>query len=780
MKFEDASMLPPALKLPNSISIEDGYVEPPRNGAVAVPKIMKLDCYAPDMIVTNGVWLGDDPFTYSLPLFLTQLLVVSFTTRLLAAILRPFRQPRVVAEILAGIILGPTVFGRLIKGYMNRFFPPRSMNLLESVANMGLLYFVFIIGLEMDISIFRRTGRKVLLLASAGLFLPFLACIFSVYALRHNFLENTHNQAFYIYLGIALSITSFPVLARLLVELKLIATETGRVTLSSAITNDVLGWVLLAIAIAFTSDNDSDLTRPFSHLVLFFASVFVVFCIFIVGPAIGLFLRRIPDGESMSDMDSGTILVGVLAAGLAADAIGIHSVFGAFTYGLVVPTGPHSTALIERVEEFVSDLLLPLFFATSGFRIDLFTIGHLGHAFAVTVVFILSGAVKIGITIFIAVYFGFPRPESISIGFLMNSRGIVELIILSVARDKDILEPETFAVLLVLSLIMTLTVKPVVTAVHKRSKKHVGYKRRTLQRMRPDADLRVLACVHSNRNVPSLISLIDFSNPTKRSPIFVYVLHLVELTGRTSAMLISHNTASTEEQPHRQGSGKVGGSQLPRTQDPSEHIVYAFETYEQHAGGVSVQHHTSISPYSTMHEDVCSLAEEFRAALIVLPFHKLQTVDGGMETTNPAIRTLNKNVLRCPPCSIGILVDRGLSRAGVNRLQAVRRVAVLYFGGADDREALAFGWRMAENPSVELIVVRFVNESEAAAGQKESKLPEDEYLSKYRIKFLGQETVVYVEKAVKDSEDTVAAIRDVEEEQHDLFVVGRGEADGSP
>lgn len=252
--------------------------------------------------------------------------------------------------------------------------------------------------------------------------------------------------------------------------------------------------------------------------------------------------------------------------------------------------------------------------------------------------------------------------------------------------------------MVLVSVAMTAMVIPVVTSVHRPSRRLVGYKRRNLELSKPDGELRLLACVHGPRNVPSIISLIDLANPTKRSPIFVYALHLIELTSRASSMLVVHNsTTSNNSTHHRQN----------RSMSSAPHIFSALDNYEQHAGGVSIQPLTTISPYSTMHEDVCLLAEDKHAAVIVLPFHKQQTVDGGLQPINPAIRQLNEKILSLAPCSVAVLVDRGIS-ASVSRLATGQNMALLFFGGPDDREALAFATRMIENPSVSLTIVRFL------------------------------------------------------------------------
>lgn len=351
----------------------------------------------------------------------------------------------------------------------------------------------------------------------------------------------------------------------------------------------------------------------------------------------------------------------------------------------------------------------------------------------------------------------------------------------------QVLNDESFAVMVIVAVVMTGIITPIVTTIYRPARRFIPYKRRAIQMSKPDAELRVLVCIHTPRNVPTIINLLEATHPTKRSPICIYVLHLVELTGRASAMLIVHNTR------------KSGRPALNRTQAQSDHIINAFENYEQHAGCVSVQPLTAISPYSTMHEDICNLAEDKRVAFIIIPFHKQQTVDGGMEAMNPAFRMVNQNVLANSPCSVGILVDRGLN--GSTRLaanQISHHIAVIFFGGPDDREALSYAWRMSAHPGISLTVMHFIPGEDAAEPAAQSpadlndpriltvetddmleKQLDEELIKEFRMKNVGDESISYIEKVVNNGEETVAAIRSMDS-IHDLFIVGRGQGMISP
>lgn len=345
----------------------------------------------------------------------------------------------------------------------------------------------------------------------------------------------------------------------------------------------------------------------------------------------------------------------------------------------------------------------------------------------------------------------------------------------------QVLDEQAFATMVVITILMTGMIVPGISIIYRPSKGFISYKRRTIQMSKKDAEFRVLVCIHTPRNVPTMINLLEASNPTKKSPICIYVLHLVELTGRTSALLIVHN------------SRKPDHPALNRTEAQSDHIINAFENFEQHASHVSVQPLTAISPYSTMHEDICNLAEDKRVAFLIIPFHKQQTVDGGMEATNMAFRTVNQNVLANSPCSVGVLVDRGLNSS--NRLaadQMSHHVAVLFFGGADDREALSYGWRMSEHLGITLTVMRFVPGEEllhhdgdhdrvltVETDKDTDKQHDERFLHWFMMSHVNDESIGYIEKVVNNGEETVEAIRSMGD-VHGLFIVGRGQGVVSP
>ncbi|KAL6993008.1 hypothetical protein U1Q18_011123 [Sarracenia purpurea var. burkii] len=396
---------------------------------------------------------------------------------------------------------------------------------------------------------------------------------------------------------------------------------------------------------------------------------------------------------------------------------------------------------------------------------------------------VLSTAGKVAGTVLVALSFKMPVREGAALGLLMNSKGLVEMLGLNFGKDQKFIDDTAYAMMVTTAILMNSIVGPTVMRIYKPARKFVTYKRRTIQTTKSDSELRILSCVHIARNAPTIISLLESSHPTKKSPISVFSFHLIELTGHASAGLIVHNPQNPDQPP------------IGRMQAQSDHILNAFQTFEQNNSFVSVQSLTTISPYSTMHEEICNLAENKRVAFIILPFHKQPTVDGGMEAENPKIRTLNQNVLANAPCSVGILVDRGL--VGTKSMAAGKvshNIAVLFFGGPDDREALSYAIRMSESPGNTLNVIRFVpgsdsidqttNPSDDAndprgiltlqiVKEKEKKI-DDECIKEFRMMKASDESVSYIEKVVNNGVETVAAIRALEN-IHDLVIVGRGE-----
>ncbi|VVB09524.1 unnamed protein product [Arabis nemorensis] len=730
-------------------------------------------CPAPMKATSNGVFQGDNPIDFALPLAILQIIIVVVLTRVLAYLLRPLRQPRVIAEVIGGIMLGPSLLGRS-KVFLNAVFPKKSLTVLETLANLGLLFFLFLAGLEIDTKALRHTGKKALGIAMAGISLPFALGIGTSFVLRATISKGGDSTAFLIFMGVALSITAFPVLARILAELKLLTTEIGRLAMSAAAVNDVAAWILLALAIALSGTG----TSPLVSLWVFLSGcAFVIGAAFIIPPIFKWIARRCHEGEPIEETYICITLSVVLVCGFITDAIGIHSMFGAFVVGVLIPKeGPFAGALIEKVEDLVSGLFLPLYFVASGLKTNVATIQG-AQSWGLLVLVITTACFgKIVGTLGVSLAFKIPMREALALGFLMNTKGLVELIVLNIGKDRKVLNDQTFAIMVLMALFTTFITTPIVMAVYKparRAKKEGEYKHRTVERDNSNTQLRILTCFHGAGSIPSMINLLEASRGIEKGEgLCVYALHLRELSERSSAILMVHKVRKNG-MPFWNRRGINAGSD-------ADQIVVAFQAFQQ-LSRVNVRPMTAISSMSDIHEDICTTAARKKAAIVILPFHKHQQLDGSLETTRGDYRWVNRKVLVEAPCSVGIFVDRGLGGSSQVSAQDVSySVVVLFFGDRDDREALAYGLRMAEHPGISLTVFRFVVSPERIGeiarvevdNNNQNVKLDEEIMSEIRKKSSVDESIKLVEKRVENAAvDVRSAIEEMR--RSNLFLVGR-------
>ncbi|CAI8610894.1 unnamed protein product [Vicia faba] len=743
-----------------------------------------VTCPAPMKAVSNGAFQHENPLDFAVPLIILQICVVVTFTRFIAFLCKPLKQPRVIAEIIGGILLGPSAIGRSQK-FLDTVFPKRSLTVLDTLANIGLLFFLFLVGLELDMRSIKKTGHKALGIALCGITVPFVLGIGTSFVLRATISKGAEAVPFLVFMGVALSITAFPVLARILAELKLLTTDVGRIAMSAAAVNDVAAWILLALAIALSGDDTSPLI---SLWVMLTGAAFILFAVFAIRPLLAYMAKRSPEGEPVKELYICITLTLVLACSFVTDTIGIHALFGAFVVGIIMPKdGPFAGVLIEKIEDLVSGIFLPLYFASSGLKTNVATIkGGVSWALLALVIFNACFGKIIG-TVVVSLLFKVPFRESLALGFLMNTKGLVELIVLNIGKDRKVLNDQAFAICVLMALFTTFITTPIVMAVYKPARRGAPYKHKTIQRKDRDSELRVLACFHSTRNIPTLINLVESSRGTrKRGRLCIYAMHLMELSERSSAISMVH---------------KARNDGMPfwnRKENDKDQMVIAFQTYEK-LSSVNVRPMTAISALANIHEDICTSAHQKRAAIIILPFHKHQRVDGTMESLGHSFHVINQLVLSHAPCSVGILVDRGLG--GTSQVQASDvsfNVVVVFFGGPDDNEALAYGMRIAEHPGIVLTVVKFVSrpgttlsfgaklvgvasdksktvvidDSEGSSNHGGNKNQDEQYWGEFfNARSSNEESIKYEEKLVESKSDIETALKELS--RSNLILVGR-------
>ncbi|XP_062119602.1 cation/H(+) antiporter 15-like [Humulus lupulus] len=747
---------------------------------------------------SNGIWLADSGTNVTFKTFLIQLALIICVNRLLISFFRLLRLPHIAAEILGGVLMGASGIARTPIGF-GLLYPQRGTMILETVAHLGLVFYMFMVGLEIDIKPILKTPKKALIVAASGFLLPFpVGC-----ALHYMFIGNAEDfgpvAAKYgpIFWGIALSTTNFPDLAQILEDTKLLHSEIARTALSAAAVTDVFTWVILIVI--------GSIVKGVHVYTLIFGSFFVVFSLAALRPTLNWLLRRRRrHGEYYYYYDDDCqicfVVTGALLYGYITDSLGLHSIIGAFLFGLIMPKqGELRRVLMERVEDFVSGMMMPLFFLIVGLRTnrqDVFE-GQFGMSTIVGVI-VLAFGVKIVSTFMAAVLFNKMSPrDGLALGFLMNTKGMLSLIVVTSARNVKVLNNQTYTMIIIALWWMTMAVCPILTLTYKKSlKQSTKRMQRSLTSLQPSSELRVLTCFHSSYEVTGIINLLDASNPTRDSPISVFVIQLIENIGRTTAINIVHGACKTinmsggdYDKDHKHFDSSPSSSS-------SQHAAFAaFNGFKNGKEGIFIQPLTAVSARATMHEHICDFAEENHTNMVILPFH-LKTItnvgkisssssrSGGgtnLSKTNLDFRNINKKVMAKSSCSVAILVDRGRRPPMAASVQAGHNFMVLFVGGPDDREALAYVERMSGSRNVALTVMRFV----AAAAdndednfifdykEEKDKLLDEQYFEEFRHKMYENPLVNFTQAVVSNVEDVVRAIGTIEKE-YDLIIVGKG------
>lgn len=324
----------------------------------------------------------------------------------------------------------------------------------------------------------------------------------------------------------------------------------------------------------------------------------------------------------------------------------------------------------------------------------------------------------------------------------------------------QLIDEESYGNVLVAILWLTGATTPIVKFLYDPSKRYLTLnKRRTIEHATTDIELRLMACIHNHENTPPIINLFEMSNPTIRNPICFYVLHLIQLKGRSAPLFIDHK-------PNNNNNNN------PSHSTHSQTIINAFRSYEQqNSGNVVVNLYTSLSPYETMHDEICMQVAEKRACMLIIPFHKQWKPNGITESAHP-IRALNRHLLRTAPCSVGVLIERGtLSRNNPLTSVIFYSVGIVFIEGPDDREALAYAMRMANHPHVRITLIRLM-EPRKKNKNFINRDPDGDMVHKFKVDCVQIKRHDYREEIVKDSVEMINVVRSLEG-CFDLVLVGR-------
>ena len=403
-------------------------------------------------------------FRTSISILLMQIIVILVLAGLFRTLFRAIHQPPVMGEMIAGIVLGPSVLGLISPAAMTFLFPASSLDTLRLLSQIGVVLFMFTVGMELNVQHVREKGSAAVMISHASIIVPFLlGATLSLFLYRDLAPAGTSFNAFALFIGVAMSITAFPVLARILEDRNMTHTPLGSMALTCAAVDDVTAWCILAFVIALVKSTGLAGSAITIGLTLAFAAAMIL----LVRPQLARLVKD-PDSQQHRRRLIPIMLAFVLACALITETIGIHALFGAFIAGVVMPPATEFRIFLkDKLEAFGSYALLPLFFAFTGLRMQVGLLNDWQGWLMCLVIILVAIAGKLGGSMFMSRWTGMSWTQSFSVGVLMNTRGLVELVVLNIGYDLGILSGRIFAMMVLMALVTTFMTGPLLALVKR-------------------------------------------------------------------------------------------------------------------------------------------------------------------------------------------------------------------------------------------------------------------------------------------------------------------------
>lgn len=619
--------------------------------------------------------------------------VVLMLSRSLGLLMRLMHQPQVVGEMIAGIMLGPSLLGLIHHGaWMNALFPQATLGNLNVLSQLGVMLFMFLVGLELDPKLLRGQGSAALITGTVGILIPFASGVGLALVListQHSITGTVASPlVLCLFMGAAMSITAFPVLARILTERNLHKTRTGVLALTCAAMDDVMGWCLLAFVLAVAQmkgyggeAHDGSALRT-ALLTVGFALSYALVMVLVVRRL----LKRLQEAYEVRGYLSQGVMAGVflllIGSAIATDLIGIHQIFGAFMFGAVMPKAEQFTKhLTDKVEDFTVLFLLPLFFAYTGLRTELGLLGSVHLWLICGAITLTAVAGKLGGVTIAARFYGMNWRQSGLLGVLMNTRGLMELIILNIGLTFGVLSKPLFAMMVVMALATTFMTTPLMRLL---------YSPRRQKRELDDA-ARAEAAKVPGIHVVVPVSLVA----TAGSLVRIGKLLMGSQPGRIYALHLERPAEFDRRGKHRLTDAEAVLDIARNTANQLNLKVNSMSFVSRNIG-----------------RDIIEAVSRYQASWVVLGWRKpvfVKNVLGGVVG----------QVLQSAPSNVAIFCDKGL--------RDVRRVLVPYLGQAHDRNAISAAERISQTSGIEVTILHVikppVGEPTASADGKEEPRP---------------------------------------------------------
>ncbi|MEO0038837.1 MAG: hypothetical protein RIQ59_2048 [Bacteroidota bacterium] len=458
---------------------------------------------------------------HPLAILLLQIITIIIVARFFGWIFRKIGQPSVIGEIIAGIFLGPSLVGMYFPEYSAMLFPPDSLGNLQFLSQIGLILFMFVVGMELDLKVLKNRANEAIVISHASIVIPFTLGIGLAYFIYYRFApDGVPFLSFALFMGIAMSITAFPVLARIVQERGIHKTKLGAIVITCAAADDITAWCVLAAVIAIVKAG----TFASSMYIISLALLYVLLMLFVVKP----FLKKIGDlfatRENLSKPVVAIFIVTLIISSYITEIIGIHALFGAFMTGAIMPDITKiRKIIIEKVEDVSLILLLPLFFVFTGLRTQIGLIND-SYLWQITGLIILVAVVgKFLGSALAAKFVGQNWRDSLTIGALMNTRGLMELIVLNIGLDLKVLTPEVFTMMVIMALVTTFMTGPVIDLIDFIFNKKVEV---IPNKIGESNKFKILISFGTNEKGKSLLRLANSFVKKQKENTNVTVLHL--------------------------------------------------------------------------------------------------------------------------------------------------------------------------------------------------------------------------------------------------------------
>jgi len=465
-------------------------------------------------------------FTHPLALLLAQIITIIIVARILGWVCKKIGQPTVIGEIAAGILLGPSFVGMYFPEFSAALFPVKSLGNLQFLSQIGLILFMFMVGMELDLKTLKTKAQDAVVISHASIIIPFTLGIGLAYFIYSFFApQGVQFLSFGLFLGIAMSITAFPVLARIVQERGIHKTRLGAIVITCAAVDDITAWCILAAVIAIVKAGS------------FGSSVYIILLaigyVFLMLKVVRPFLKRVgdlhPSREVMSKSIVAIFFLTLILSSYATEVIGIHALFGAFMAGTIMPDNmKFRNILIEKIEDVALVLLLPLFFVFTGLRTE---IGLLNDPFLWKITGLIILVAVTGKFIGSAVaakIVGQNWRDSLSIGALMNTRGLMELVVLNIGYDLGVLNPQIFAMMVIMALVTTFMTGPALDLINRFFRKE------------PNLAFDEISQISKYK------VLISFANPEKGKVLLRLANNLVRKMDSNAAVTVMHLSPNNE------------------------------------------------------------------------------------------------------------------------------------------------------------------------------------------------------------------------------------------